>query len=88
MITFSNNILHHSTGIIKSIASLSLYKPWSTFNRSYKGTCMNECSVFNLWYDSNGDVVRADISVLDDVISVYDGYKQCDLSTDEISLLL
>ncbi len=27
---------------------------------------------------------RADVSVLDDVICIRDGYKQCDLSKDEI----
>ena len=45
---------------------------------------MNENSVLKMWHDSIGDVERADVSVLDDVISVHDGYKQCDLSTDEI----
>ncbi len=29
-----------------------------------------------------------DVSVLDDVISVRDGYKQCDLSKDEILLTI
>ena len=47
---------------------------------------MNENSVHKMWHDSTGDVERADVSVLDDVISVCDGYKQCDLSTDEIFL--
>ncbi len=31
-------------------------------------------------------VYRIDVSVLDDVISVCDGYKQSDLSKDEILL--
>ncbi len=35
---------------------------------------------FKMWYDSIGDVERADVSVLDDVISVCDGYKQYGLS--------
>ncbi len=39
-----------------------------------------------MWYDSIYDVERADVSVLDDVISVCDGYKQCDWSKDEILL--
>ncbi len=33
-----------------------------------------------MWYDSIGNVERADVSVLDDVIRVHDGYKQCELS--------
>ncbi len=41
-----------------------------------------------MWYDSISDVERADVSVLDDVISVCDGYKQCDLSKDEILLTI
>ncbi len=41
-----------------------------------------------MWYDVIDDVERADVSVLDDVISVHDGYKQCDLSTDEILLII
>ncbi len=90
-IKFSNNVLNHSTGIIKSIASLSLYNPWSTFNRNNNYVCqmysssINESSVFKVWYDSISDVERAEVSVLDDVISVCDGYKQCDLSKDEMS---
>ncbi len=36
--------------------------------------------------DSISDVQRADVSVLDDIISVRDGYKQCDMSNDEILL--
>ncbi len=38
--------------------------------------------------DCISDVERADVSVLDDVISVGDGYKQCDLSIDEILLTI
>ncbi len=34
---------------------------------------------YGMWYDNIGDVERADVSVLDDVISVLDGCKQCDL---------
>ncbi len=45
---------------------------------------INESSVFKVWYDSISDVERADENVLDDVINVHDGYKQCDLSKDEI----
>ena len=41
---------------------------------------MNENNVLKMWHDIIGDVERADVSVLDDVISVRDGYKQCDLS--------
>ncbi len=41
-----------------------------------------------MWYDNIGDVERADVSVLDDVISVCDGYKPRDLSTDEILLTI
>ncbi len=48
----------------------------------------NESNVFKVWYDSISDVERADLSVLDDVISVRDGYKQCDLSNDEILLTI
>ncbi len=93
-IKFSNNVLNHSTGIIKSIASLSLYIPWSTFNRNNNYVCqmygssINESSVFKVWYDSISDVERADLSVLDDVISVRDGYTQCDQSKDEILLTI
>ncbi len=47
---------------------------------------MNESSVFKVWYDSISDVERADVSVLDDVSSVHDEYKQCDPSNDEILL--
>ncbi len=39
------------------------------------GSSINESSVFNVWYDSISVVERADISVLDDVIIVRDGYK-------------
>ncbi len=93
-IAFSNNVLNDSTVIIKSVPSLSLYNPWSTFNRNINyvcqmyGSCINESSVFKVWYDSMSDVERADVSVLDDVISVRDGYKQCDLSKDEIILTI
>ncbi len=93
-IKFSNNVLNHSTCIIKSVASLSLYKHWSTFNRNNNYVCqmygssINESSVFKVWYDSISDAERADVSVLDDVISVRDGYKQCDLSKDEILLTI
>ncbi len=91
---FSNNVLNHSTGIIKSVASLSLYNPWSTLNRNNNYVCqmygsnINESSIFKVWYDSISDVERADVSVLDDVISICDGYKQCDLSNDEILLTI
>ncbi len=50
------------------------------------GQSINESSVFKVWYDSISDVERADVSVLDDIISVHHGYKQCDLSNDEIRL--
>ncbi len=49
---------------------------------------MNESSVFKMWFDSIDDVERADVSVLDDVVSVPNGYKQCDLSSDEIILTI
>ncbi len=52
------------------------------------GSSINESSVFKVWYDSISDVERADVSVLDDVISVRDRYKQCDLSKDEILLTI
>ncbi len=89
-IKFSNNVFSYSTGIIKSVASLSLYNPWSTFNRNNNYVCqmygsnIKESSVFKMWYDSISDVERADVSVLDDVISVHDCYKQCDLSKDNV----
>ncbi len=81
-IKFSNNVLNHSTGIIRSVASLSLHNPWSTFNRNINYVCWmygpnkNESSIFKMWYDSIFDVERerADVSVLDDVISVCHGY--------------
>ncbi len=39
-IKFSNNVRNHSTGIIKSVASLlSLYNPWYTFNRNNNYVC-------------------------------------------------
>ncbi len=52
------------------------------------GSSINESSVFKVWYDSISDVERADVSVLDDVISGRYGYKQCDLSKDEILLII
>ncbi len=93
-IKFSNNVLNHSTGISKSVASLSLYNPLFTFNRNNNYVCqvygssINESSVFKMWYDSIYHVERADVSVFDDVISVHDGYKKCDLSKDEILLTI
>ncbi len=93
-IKFSNNVLNHRTGIIMSVASLSLYNPWSTFNRNNNYVCqiygssINESNIFKVSYDSISDVERADVSVLDDVISVLDGCKQCDLSKDEILLTI
>ncbi len=78
-IKFSNHVLNHSTGIIKSVASLSLYNPWSTFNRNYNYACqryghsMNESSVFKMWCDGISDIERADISVMDDVLSILIG---------------
>ncbi len=38
-IKFSNNDLNHSKAIIESVASLSSYNPWSTFNRNYNYAC-------------------------------------------------
>ncbi len=52
------------------------------------GPSMYKSSVFKMRYDSNSDIERADVSVLDDLISVHDGYKQCDLSIDEIHLAI
>ncbi len=49
---------------------------------------INENSIFKVWYDSISDVERANVSVLDDILSVRDGYKQCDLSEDEILLTI
>ncbi len=48
------------------------------------GWPLNESSVFKVLDDIISDVEKADVSVLDDVISVPDGYKQCNLSNDEI----
>ncbi len=45
---------------------------------------MDESSVFKMWYNIISDVERTDVSVLDNVINVCDGHKQCDLSIDEI----
>ncbi len=39
-------------------------------------------------YDSIDDVERAHLSVLDDVISVHDGYQKCDMLTEEIILTI
>ncbi len=50
--------------------------------------CQSLSLAHKVWYDSISDVERADVSVLDDVISVRDGYKQCDLSKDEILLAI
>ncbi len=89
-IKFSNNVLNRNKSIIKSVASLSLYNLWSTFNRNNNyvcqmyGSCINESSIFKVWYDSISDVERGDVSVLDNVISFRGGYKQCALSKDEI----
>ncbi len=44
--------------------------------------------IFKMWYDNIGDIERADVSVLDEVISVSDGYKPRDLPTDEIRLTI
>ncbi len=52
------------------------------------GLNMHESSVFKMWYDNIGDVERADVVVLDDVISVHDGYKQCKLSINAILLTI
>ncbi len=52
------------------------------------GPIINESNVCNVWYDSISDVERTDVSVLDDVISVHDVYKQCDLSNGEILLTI
>ncbi len=52
------------------------------------GSSTNESSIFKVWYDSISNVESADVSVLDDVISVCVGYKQCDLSKDEILLTI
>ncbi len=49
---------------------------------------MNESIVFKMWYHSSGDVEKADVSLLDDIISVHDGYKQCDLTVDDILLII
>ncbi len=38
-ITYSNNVLNHITGIIRSVVFLSLYNPWYTFNRNYYYVC-------------------------------------------------
>ncbi len=52
------------------------------------GSNINESSILKVWYDSITDGERADVSVLDDVINVGDGYKQCDMSKDEILLTI
>ncbi len=36
-----------------------------------------------MWYDIISDVETADVSVLDDIISVRDAYTQCGLSIDK-----
>ncbi len=59
-----------------SVASLSLYKPgnWSNCKSNYNhmfqsyGPCMNESNIFQMWYDTNGEVDRTEVSVLEDVI--------------------
>ncbi len=48
------------------------------------GSNIDLSSVFKMWCNNISDVERADVSVLDDVISVHDGYKQCDLSIEHI----
>ncbi len=83
-IKFSNNVLNHSTGIIKSVASVLLHNHWSTFNRKLQ-LCVPHVQVL---YDSISDVERTVVSVLDDVISLLDGYKQCHQSHDEILLTI
>ncbi len=40
----------------------------------YMGQIMNESNVFTMWYESIDDAERADVSVLENVISVFDGY--------------
>ncbi len=60
-----------------------------SFTMTAKATLYMVCPLFLLvWYDSISDVERADVSMLDDVISVRDGYKQCDCSKDEILLTI
>ncbi len=43
---------------------------------------MNKNNSFKRWYDNIGDVQRAGVSMLDDVISVCDGTNN--VTTDEI----
>ncbi len=83
-IKYSNNFQNYSTGIIKSVASLSLYNSWSTFNRNNNYVCqmygssINESSIFKVWYDSISYVERTDVSVLDNiVISASDDRYRC-----------
>lgn len=93
-VKFARNVLNHDTGIVRSVASLSLCNPWSTFNRNYGYICqsygpnLNVNNVMKMWYDSIDDIERADVSVLNDVIDIRDGYKHCDLSPDEIFLTI
>ncbi len=49
---------------------------------------MKESSVFKMLYDSIIDDESVDTRVLDDVISVSDGYKQCDLSIGAVLLTI
>ncbi len=59
-------------------------------NRNYNYVCQRYGPSMDesLWLYSISDVERAGVSVLDDVISICDGYKQCELSIDEILLTI
>ena len=93
-VKFAKNVLSHDTGIIRSVAFLSLYNPWSTFNRNYRlvqnsyGSCINVSDVTYVWRNSLKDEELADVSVIKEVIDVRDGYKHCELSHNEILLTI
>ena len=89
-VKFANTILNHETSVIKSVASHALCNPQSIFNRNYRYVChkygadVQSNYVIKKWYQNITDIERADVTAVNDVIDVRDGYKHCNLTTDEI----
>ena len=93
-VKFANNLLNHDNIVIQSVASISRSNPMSIFNRNcsyvckeygYDMQCYNVCKK---WYDSITIEEKSNIIALHDMIDVRDGYKECDLSSEEILLTI
>ncbi len=91
---FANDVLSHKTKIIKFTANVSLHNPQSTFSKNFRHVCnkygpdVQVQDVLRSWYDNISDYEKANNVALNDVIDVRDGYKQCNLSPDEIFLTI